>query len=192
MKPPNELANFIDVTDIAKAAGCDFGVWFSRSLVEWCQIAPRGPGLWTREGGLLCSLAYLAEVEHFPSGPTRLKTTGERISVELSWFVGTEGMRRVFISLADEKGDLLSPRPLPLIEEPKNGCANNRRQVPFYFVCLVCEAKWFAETQRSTCPRCRTSRLSNEQLTPPWWKRDVAQHSLRPNASNRNGHAKRI
>lgn len=48
--------------------------------------------------------------------------------------------------------------------------ARGNAPIPFYFVCSLCDAKWFAETPAAWCPRCRTSSTSNERLTPPWWK----------------------
>jgi len=41
--------------------------------------------------------------------------------------------------------------------------------VPWYFVCVTCSAKWFAETQRTHCPRCQTPAVSVQRITPPWW-----------------------
>jgi hypothetical protein len=40
--------------------------------------------------------------------------------------------------------------------------------VPFYFVCVRCEAKWFFARGSSACPRCSAMCESIEQLTPPW------------------------
>ncbi len=52
--------------------------------------------------------------------------------------------------------------------------------VPWYFVCETCCAKWFAETNRSHCPRCQTQAISKEQIRPPWWCRERPQ--TQPNA----------
>ena len=69
----------------------------------------------------------------------------------------------------------------PEIAEPRRivdgetRSANVRR---WYFVCLTCNAKWFAMKQEMPCPRCFTAARSRERLTPPW-----LSPSVRPDSS---------
>lgn len=41
----------------------------------------------------------------------------------------------------------------------------------YYFVCGICNAKWFAATPRAHCPRCDGRSFSGERQTPPWLRR---------------------
>lgn len=47
--------------------------------------------------------------------------------------------------------------------------------VDWYFVCAICEAKWFAPTNTADCPRCGATSKSNERIMPPW-----IQHGRNP------------
>ncbi len=38
----------------------------------------------------------------------------------------------------------------------------------FYFVCVMCNAKWFAKQTHCGCPRCGRSSISHEQQVLPW------------------------
>ena len=49
----------------------------------------------------------------------------------------------------------------------------------WYFVCLYCGAKWFAEQRQMQCPRCGTPHRSQEQLVPPWVKTRKTRSGLR-------------
>ena len=51
------------------------------------------------------------------------------------------------------------------IDDRETLIADRRR---WYFVCLTCNAKWFAGEQEMPCPRCFTAARSRERLTPPW------------------------
>jgi hypothetical protein len=46
----------------------------------------------------------------------------------------------------------------------------------WYFVCVTCNAKWFANGQLIVCPRCGELTVSTEQFTPPW--QDQANSSV--------------
>jgi hypothetical protein len=47
--------------------------------------------------------------------------------------------------------------------------------LPYYFVCVRCDAKWFARLPRVMCPRCEQWCSSREQRRPPWWKSSPGQ-----------------
>lgn len=167
---PNTSAplSLVDVSATAKLAGCDFEVWFSRSLWDWCRQSPRGPGLWSREGGLLCSLSYLADAEQLPSGPARLKTAGERVEVELDWLGGRQGMQRLIVSFAHERGSCQRADARRLIDQSVAATGKANGELPYYFVCTNCDAKWFARSMQSKCPRCEAVCSSTQQIEPPW------------------------
>ena len=40
----------------------------------------------------------------------------------------------------------------------------------WYFVCRICDAKWFHMKRRSDCPRCSRHSASRERLPVPWLK----------------------
>jgi len=46
----------------------------------------------------------------------------------------------------------------------------SHHSIPWYFVCSVCAAKWFAEAPKCRCPRCGTLSTSDEKIEPPWWR----------------------
>ena len=46
----------------------------------------------------------------------------------------------------------------------------HRSNLPWYFACSACTAKWFSETKKSCCPRCATPEESAKRIEPPWWK----------------------
>ena len=43
-----------------------------------------------------------------------------------------------------------------------------RETATWYFVCAVCEAKWFFPENDGVCPRCGAESTSNENIVPPW------------------------
>lgn len=43
-----------------------------------------------------------------------------------------------------------------------------RQPVAWYFLCPVCDAKWFAARERSICPRCGARTTTTERAVPPW------------------------
>lgn len=60
------------------------------------------------------------------------------------------------------------------IADGETRSADRRR---WYFVCLTCNAKWFAMKQEMPCPRCFTPVCSRERLTPPWLSPCVRQQN---------------
>ena len=50
-------------------------------------------------------------------------------------------------------------------DESPAGSAEKRR---WYFVCRVCNAKWFASDRVNRCPRCGTPAVATEKIVPPW------------------------
>ena len=59
--------DFLDVTDLAKVAGCDFAVWFSRSLSDWCQQSETGSGLWSKKQADSCALSPASLMTRYES-----------------------------------------------------------------------------------------------------------------------------
>lgn len=43
-----------------------------------------------------------------------------------------------------------------------------RPALAWYFVCFVCNAKWFGARQSGVCPRCGAETTTTERLIPPW------------------------
>lgn len=52
---------------------------------------------------------------------------------------------------------------------------SQREDARWYFVCLRCDAKFFARSRQVDCPRCRQSITSKEKLIPPWFKSQPPQ-----------------
>jgi putative RNA 2'-phosphotransferase len=46
--------------------------------------------------------------------------------------------------------------------------------LPWYHVCSVCNAKWFAQRAQDECPRCAQLHRSQEQQAPPWSRRGTS------------------
>jgi len=42
--------------------------------------------------------------------------------------------------------------------------------IPRYFVCMACNAKFFAQVSKLPCPRCGSAYTSRERIEPPWRK----------------------
>lgn len=40
--------------------------------------------------------------------------------------------------------------------------------IPWYFVCVNCNCKFFNDVSPCDCPRCGETLLSNERIRPPW------------------------
>jgi len=57
----------------------------------------------------------------------------------------------------------------------------------FRFVCMRCNAQWFARVDAMRCPRCNHKSVSDEQLDPPW-----RNYSERRNASAKKPHLKQL
>ena len=172
---------------MAREAGCEFDVSFSRPLWDRCQAAPRGPGLWNMEFGILCSLSISAATVEPSARSVHVKSAGERFVVLILWACD-DGRRRVFVSLphsANDNSPLQGPR-------ATNGQGANpssvtcQLHIPWYLVCASCNAKWFAESRRARCPRCRVSCQTEVQARPPWWNANDntlnRQHPEVPNA----------
>jgi hypothetical protein len=99
--------DFVDVSEIAREAGCNFQVWFSPALWSWCcQQSPRGPRFrnFTREGGILVSLASLM---YFPSDiypqVYGVATVGGNMFVNVVQLPVEDGDRRFAVMLPNEK-----------------------------------------------------------------------------------------
>lgn len=170
MMPLTQIVGFCNVSELARVAGCDFEVLFDHSLWDWCQESNHGEGLWSKAGGLLCSLSCISLDELKVGGLVRLKSAGQKILVELAWQENQTGQSLLVASLptgADDSSSLPKLNPTGGATEPSQSPA---RQLAFYFVCRCCDAKWFAETNLSRCPRCQTQSVSNEAAVPPWWK----------------------
>lgn len=171
MTPSIITDDFLDVTDLAKVAGCNYSVWFGRSLWDWCQQPETATGLWSKAGGLLCSLSCIPDETLRVGGPVKLKTAGEKVVVDLVSWVSPSDTRVIYLSLsgfgqhgrpANRIAATISVRPKRAERKPES--------IPFYFLCGLCDAKWFAEARAACCPRCRTPGRSQEQVAPPWWQ----------------------
>lgn len=46
-----------------------------------------------------------------------------------------------------------------------------QNDVPWYFCCLTCDAKFFNDTPKCECQRCGAELTSNERIQPPWQKK---------------------
>jgi hypothetical protein len=163
------MVEFFDVTELATTAGCDFDVWFNRVLWDWCHLSAPNNGLWSKAGGLLCSLSCIAEDNLRIGGPVQLKTAGEKVVVDLAPWPKHSDSRITLVSLCETgqsgtTANCIAASIPPHQPEAKGG------SIPFYFVCELCDAKWFAETRTAHCPRCRTRNSSRERLIPPWRK----------------------
>jgi hypothetical protein len=42
------------------------------------------------------------------------------------------------------------------------------RSLRWYFVCPLCNAKWFHTERRHPCPRCGKVVVAADRLVPPW------------------------
>ncbi len=52
----------------------------------------------------------------------------------------------------------------------------SRRETPadkIYSACEVCTAKWFCDTEVTTCPRCGSDQISRTRAKPPWLNEGV-------------------
>ena len=43
--------------------------------------------------------------------------------------------------------------------------------IPWYFCCSTCDAKFFNDVSKCECPRCGSELTSNERIQPPWQKK---------------------
>lgn len=46
--------------------------------------------------------------------------------------------------------------------------SRKRAEIPFYFCCENCNAKFFNDVSPCGCPRCGDSLISTERIQPPW------------------------
>lgn len=163
--------DFFDVTDLAKAAGCDLAVWFSRSLWDWCQQSETSTGLWSKAAGLLRLLSRIPDDTLSVGGQVQLSYGGEKIIIDLASWTSPSDTRVTLVSLSET---VRHDRPTNRITAKSTISPNNagaqHEFIPFYFICELCDANWFAETQAADCPRCHTHNHSKERIVPPWWK----------------------
>jgi hypothetical protein len=162
----------VNVSGLAKLAGCNFEVAFSQKLWAWCQSSPGGPGLWNKEGGILCSLSCRDLPAEGCDELATVKTAGQKIMVRLRWSSDGECSSRFVVSLRVDNCERRRIENKRLLDRAKVTPIpiESRPEAPWYFVCLACDAKWFAESSRARCPRCSDSNTSTEQITPPWWR----------------------
>ena len=99
--------DFVDVTEVARESGCNFDLWFSSRLWEWCtQQSPRGPRFQylTREGGIAVSLNIALQVPQQTLPQVFLvASVGTRLFVNVVRLPDENGERRFAVMLPNER-----------------------------------------------------------------------------------------
>lgn len=162
------LRSFHNVTETAEAIGYDFEVWLCDRLYAWCRQSGSRAMPSGREIGLLSSVGYLIEAYGSPKGRFRVKAAGEELCVDFVCLPRNDRIPRFVVTFAHELDNKVALPHAQLTSASDKHLGHSLDETRSYFVCEICDAKWFAPPRSMACPRCGNDAISSDRQIPPW------------------------